>query len=301
MSERPRWNLPYHGSSGFPSVPTEGNGGDRPVASRGTLEVRGIDNGFIGRTVLVTGGATGLGFAIAETFGRAGAQVALNDLDPERVEAACARLVDQGIRCSGHPADVRAGDTVRRMVAEVETTLGVPDVVVANAGIYPNTPFLELSEGEWDRVLDTNLKGAFLTCQAAARAMLARGRGGCIIAIGSGAANVALWGWAHYCASKAGVVMLAKAMALELGEHGIRVNAVLPGYVDVAEGGRHLDDAYKSAARTANPLGRPGEPDDIARAVLMLASPLADYVNGAALVVDGGGSAGRSGMRPAGR
>ncbi len=92
--------------------------------------------------------------------------------------------------------------------------------------------------------------------------------------------------------------MLTRAMALELGEHGIRVNAVLPGYIDVPEGGTHLDEAYKRAAREAIPIGRPGEPADIAGAVLLLASPLADYVNGAALTVDGGSGAGRTGVRP---
>ncbi len=253
---------------------------------------------FDDQTLLVTGGATGLGFAIAEAFGRAGARIALNDRDPGRVDEACSRLAAQGIRCSGHAADVRDAAAVRGMVEGVVAALGVPRVVVANAGIYPNTPFLELSSDEWDRVLDTNLKGVFLTCQAAARAMVAEGRGGRIITIGSGAANVAFWGWSHYCASKAAVVMLTKAMALELGGHGIRVNAVLPGYIDVDEGGRHLDEAYKATARAAIPLGRPGEPSDIAAAVLMLASPLADYVNGATLAVDGGSGAGRLGARP---
>ena len=255
---------------------------------------------FDDQTLLVTGAATGLGFAIAEAFGRAGGRVALNDRDPARVDGACARLAASGVRCSGHAADVRDAAAVRRMVDEVVAASGVPDVVVANAGVYPNTPFLELSAEEWDCVLDTNLKGVFLTCQAAARAMVAAGRGGRIVTIASGAATVAFQGWAHYCASKAAVVMLTKAMALELGRYGIRANAVLPGYVDVDEGGRHLDEAYKAAARTAAPLGRPGEPADVARAVLMLASPWADFVSGAALTVDGGSSSGRLVARPGG-
>ena len=111
-------------------------------------------------------------------------------------------------------------------------------------------------------------------------------------------AQRAIRGWSHYCASKAAAVMLARAMALELGTHGIRVNAVLPGYIDVAEGGRHLSPAYRESARTASALGRAGTPEDVARAVVMLASPLADYVSGAALVVDGGASAGPIGLRP---
>jgi 3-oxoacyl-[acyl-carrier protein] reductase len=253
---------------------------------------------FTGQVVLVTGGATGLGLAIAEAFGQAGATVALNDLTPERTARAAADLRAAGIACHGFAADVRDAGAVRTMVDRATSDLRVPDVTVANAGVYPNTPFLDLSEEEWDDVLDTNLKGVFLTCQAVARALVSAGRAGRMVVVSSGAATNAIWGWSHYCASKAAAVMLTRAMALELGEHGIRVNAVLPGYIDVPEGGVHLDDAYKQAARDAIPIGRPGQPADIAKAVLMLASPLADYVNGAALTVDGGSSAGRAGVRP---
>ncbi len=253
---------------------------------------------FADQVVLVTGGASGLGFAIADAFGRAGATVALNDLSPERVQQAVAQLADAGINAHGFAADVRDASAVQEMVDRVVAAVGVPTVTVANAGIYPNTPFLEMTEEEWDRVLDTNLKGVFLTCQTVARAMVAARREGQLIPIASGAANAAFWGWSHYCASKAAVVMLTRAMALELGEHGIRVNTVLPGYIDVPEGGAHLDEAYKQAARTAIPIGRPGEPADIARSVLLLASPLASYVSGTAITVDGGSGAGRVGVHP---
>lgn len=251
-----------------------------------------------GQTVLVTGAATGLGLAIAEAFGRAGATVALNDLSQERVDQAKTSLTKQGIRCLGVAGDVRRPEQVRQLVDRVVTELGVPDVAVANAGICPNTPFLDVSDEELSGVLDTNVKGVFLTCQAVARAMVAAERPGQLVTVSSGAANTAIWGWSHYCASKAAVVMLTRAMALELGRHGVRANAVLPGYIDVPEGGAPLDAEYKETARLASPLGRPGEPADIARAVLLLASPLADYVTGATLSVDGGGSAGRVGVRP---
>ena len=251
-----------------------------------------------GQTVLVTGGATGLGLAIAEAFGRAGAVVALNDLAPERVDRTVAGLTQQGIRCLGVAGDVRRPEQMQCLVDRVVTELGVPDVAVANAGIYPNTAFLDIMEEELDRVLDTNVKGVFLTCQTVAQAMVAAERPGQLVTVSSGAANTAIWGWTHYCASKAAVVMLTRAMALELGRHGIRVNAILPGYIDVPEGGAPLDAEYKEAARLASPLGRPGEPADVARAVLLLTSPLADYITGAALTVDGGGSAGRVGVRP---
>jgi 3-oxoacyl-[acyl-carrier protein] reductase len=255
---------------------------------------------FAGQVALITGGATGLGLATAAAFGRAGATVALHDRTAERAEAACATLREQGVACRAYGADVRDGSAVAALVASIERDLGRLDIVVANAGVYPNTPFLDLDEKEWRRVLDTNLTGVFLTCQAAARAMVRAGRGGRIITLSSGAANSAIWGWSHYCASKAGVVLLTKAMALELAPHNIRANAILPGYIDVPEGGAHLDPAYKARARESVPLGRPGTPDDIANAALLLASPLADYITGTTLVVDGGGSAGRVGLRPVG-
>jgi NAD(P)-dependent dehydrogenase (short-subunit alcohol dehydrogenase family) len=252
-----------------------------------------------GQTAFITGAATGLGFAIAAELGRAGARIALNDLARERVDGACAGLTEQGVECAGFAVDVRDRSAVEAMMRGIEEHWGAPDIVIANAGIYPNTPFLEMPEEEWDRVFDINVKGTFLTCQAAARSMVAaRIETGRIVVISSGAANAAIQGWSHYCASKAAVAMLARAMALELAEHGIRVNAVLPGYIDVEEGGSHLDEAYKSAARAAIPLGRPGTPQDIARAVLLLVSPLAEYISGTSLVVDGGSSTGRPGVRP---
>jgi 3-oxoacyl-[acyl-carrier protein] reductase len=252
---------------------------------------------FSGDVVLVTGGATGLGFATARAFGLCGATIALNDLTEDRVEAVCTRLQQESIACRGYVADVRDAGAVSALVTACEEALGAPSVVVANAGLYPNTPFLDLSEAEWDRVIDTNLKGVFLVCQIAARSMVRAGKAGRIIVVSSTAARRAIWGWSHYCTSKAATVMLTSAMALELGMHGIRVNAVLPGYIDVADGGRHLSHAYREGARSAASLGRPGTPEDVARGVLMLASPLAGYVNGAAVVIDGGASAGPVDLR----
>ena len=254
---------------------------------------------FAGQTVLVTGAATGLGFAIAREFGLAGARIALNDLSPESLEEPCEQLANLDIECRTFAGDVRNSAAVTGMVEDILSQFGAIDILVANAGLYPVSGFLDMSEDEWDRVIDTNLKGAFLTCQAAARAMVSAGHGGQIITMSSGAANRAILGWSHYCTSKAGVVMLTRSMALELAPLGIRVNAILPGYIDVDEGGEHLDPAYKETARNSIPLGRPGTPADIANAVLLLASPLAAYVTGATLTVDGGGSAGNPTIRPA--
>jgi len=254
---------------------------------------------FDGQVVLVTGAATGLGAAVAESFGEAGGQIALNDLDAERVGPAVERLSAKGVACRGFPADVRDGSAVERMLNAIVEEMGVPAIVVSNAGLYPNSPFLELSGEEWDAVIDTNLKGTFLVCQAAARAMVKSGNPGAIVTISSGAAVNAIYGWSHYSASKAGVAALTKGMAIELAPHAIRVNSILPGYIDVEEGGRHLSSEYKAAARGGIPLGRRGEPADIAGAALMLASPLAGFVTGALLPVDGGSSAGRATLRPA--
>ena len=219
-----------------------------------------IELGFEGRTALVTGAATGIGFAIAEAFGRAGARVAVNDLSPERCDRACERLASGGIRCDGYPADVRDPAAVRRMVDKVGEGFGGPDVLVANAGIYPNTPFLDLSAEEWDRVIDTNLTGVFLTCQAAARAMVAAGHGGRIVTVGSGAANTAYWGWSHYCASKAAVVMLTKAMSLELGGHGIRANTVLAGHLRRRRGRATPRPGLQEPGALGRPSRRAGRP-----------------------------------------
>lgn len=259
-----------------------------------------VSFGFEGKTVLVTGAATGLGLATARAFGQAGARVAVNDLTAERAERAAAELAAEGLVTAGFAADVRDTDGVPAMIDAVAAQLGGIDIVVANAGIYPNTPFLDISEEEWLRVIDVNVNGVFRTCQAAARAMVRQGRGGTIVTLSSGAANHAIWGWSHYCASKAAVVMLTKAMALELAPHDIRVNSVLPGFIDVEEGGRHLAESYRQAARAAIPRGRPGRPEDIANAIVLLASPLADFVTGTTLVVDGGSSAGRVALRPLG-
>ena len=144
---------------------------------------------FSGELVVVTGGATGLGFATARAFGLCGATIALNDLTEDRVEAACERLRQESIACRGYMADVRDAEAVSALVTTFEEELGAPSVVVANAGLYPNTPFLEMSEAEWDRVIDTNLKGVFLICQAAARSMVWAGKAGRIIVISSTAAT----------------------------------------------------------------------------------------------------------------
>ena len=147
---------------------------------------------------------------------------------------------------------------------------------------------------EWDRVMETNLRGVFLTCQAAARGMVARGRGGKIITLASGAASSGRKGAAHYCASKAGVVMFTKVLAMEMGPHRINVNCIAPGLVTVDRDVTQVSEEYVKTLVGNIPWGRAGTPVDIARAALFLASPDADFITGEVLSVDGGSGTGRT-------
>lgn len=253
---------------------------------------------FEGSVAVVTGAASGLGFATAAAFADSGCHVAVVDRSADGARLASDAIVQRGGRCRAYVSDVSDKGAVERVLDQIATDLGAMSVFVANAGVYPNTPFLDIPEDEWNTVIDVNLKGTFLTCQAAARQMKTAGEGGCIVTISSGVAANALHGWAHYSAAKAAIVALTRSMALELGSHNIRVNTVMPGYFEVGQGGSHLDPAYKDRAGSANALGREGGTDELASAVLLLASPLASFITGVALPVDGGSSAGRVGVRP---
>ncbi len=242
--------------------------------------------------VAVTGGARGIGLAVARAFASGGARVALCDLDGERVAAAAADLPAGTL---GRRVDVTDVHAVDAWATEIEAAWGGVDVVVSNAGVYPSDAFLDLTPERWDAVLDVNLRAAFLVCQRFARSMVTRGEGGSIVTIASGTARFARVGAAHYGASKAGLVALTRTMALELAPHRIRVNAVSPGLVDVPDG-PPLAPAYRRAMTAMVPWGRMGTPDDVAAAVVALAEPGLAYVTGQELRVDGGLSAGRFGI-----
>lgn len=248
---------------------------------------------FTGHVVLITGAGAGIGFGIAQAFHRAGAQVALGDLRADALEGAKTRLGGDA-RVFTRAMDVRAEPSVDDFVAAAERALGPVTVAVANAGVYPNAPVLEMSVAEWDRVMETNVRGVFLTCRAAGRRMVARGAGGKIITIASGAHQSGRRGAAHYCASKAGVAMFTKVLAMELAGQRINVNCVAPGLVTVEGGASAISEEYERTLSSAIPWGRPGTPEDIARAALFLASPLAEWITGAVLSVDGGSSTGRT-------
>ncbi len=248
---------------------------------------------FDGQVALVTGAAQGIGLATARAFLESGARVVVNDRTAERARSGVEHLGGPRPELLACSADVTQSDQVNTMIEEIARTFGRLDMVVNNAGLYPVTPVLEMPEEEWDRVLAVNLKGPFLVSQAAARQMVHQGQGGRIVNISSGSYKVGRLGCAHYCASKAGVVMLTQVLATELAPHKIRVNSVAPGLVDVPESLTPVTPEFAAATRRIIPAGRLGGPDDIARAVVWLCSDEAEYITGAMLSVDGGLSAGR--------
>jgi NAD(P)-dependent dehydrogenase (short-subunit alcohol dehydrogenase family) len=255
---------------------------------------------FTGQVVLVTGAAAGIGFGIAQAFHDAGARVALADLN-DRALAAAAEKLGRSSRVFTHPVDVRDAAAIDKLFRAAESALGPVGIAVANAGIYPNSAVVEMTVEEWDRVMETNLRGVFLTCQAAARGMVARGRGGKIITLASGAATSGRKGAAHYCASKAGVVMFTKVLAMELGAHHVNVNCIAPGLVTVNSALSPISEEYVASLVGNIPWGRAGTPGDIARAALFLASPDADFITGDVMSVDGGSSTGRTYLPYSGR
>jgi NAD(P)-dependent dehydrogenase (short-subunit alcohol dehydrogenase family) len=238
------------------------------------------------QAAIVTGAGQGLGFAVAARLAEAGAGVVLNDLDPDRVEAAAVRVRESGHRAVAAAGDVSRRDDVRRCVEAAVREFGRVDVLVNNAGIWPREPFAESSDEMWRRTLEVNLIGQLLLAQAVAARMIEAGTGGTIVNIASIAAVVP-----HpddlvaYGASKAGVVNATKTLAKSLAPHGIRVNAVLPG-------GMETPGVQGTVRRQGSdiPLGHRADPDEVATAVLFLVSPMARYVTGAELLVDGGAS-----------
>jgi 3-oxoacyl-[acyl-carrier protein] reductase len=248
---------------------------------------------FTDDVVLVTGAGAGIGFGIAKAFHDAGARVALGDMR-ESALARSAGKIGSSARIYTRVIDVRDARSTAEFLEGAERALGPITVAVANAGIYPNTPVLDMTTEEWDRVMETNVRGVFLTCQAAARAMVARGTHGKIITLSSGAAQSGRQGASHYCASKAGVVMFTKVLALEMARHKINVNCIAPGLIEVEGEVSPLTREYVDTLSRSIPWGRIGKPEDIANAALFLASPLADFITGEVLSVNGGSSAGRA-------
>ncbi len=247
-----------------------------------------------GKAAIVTGGAMGIGFAIAARLREAGARVLIADLDPAAAEAAAARLAADGdaATVAWVRADVSQADAGTAMVDRAVEVFGGVDILVNNAGIYPFISALEMTPEQFDRVIAVNLRGTVFAAQAAARHMVAQGRGGRIINIASvDGLHPSMVGLAAYDASKGGVVMFTKNLALEMAPHGVLVNAIAPGGVDT-EGTRRAQGGTAAPAEPPPapgvPLGRMARPDEIATVAVFLASPAASYMCGEIVVVDGG-------------
>lgn len=243
-----------------------------------------------GKVALVTGGGRGIGRAIALGLAREGADVAIGYASHEAAaRAVVGEIQALGRRAIGVRGDVAAPGTAARLVAETVATFGRIDVLVNNAGVLRRTPFLEIAEEEWDRILDTNLKGVFLIGQAVARQMVAQGGGGKIINISSLNQFNAGLNVAHYSVSKAGVGMLTKAMALELAPHDIRVNAIAPGLIETDMNRQDIArDDFREGRLARIPLKLIGRPDDLVAIATLLASDDARLITGATFNVDGG-------------
>jgi NAD(P)-dependent dehydrogenase (short-subunit alcohol dehydrogenase family) len=240
-----------------------------------------------GKAALVTGASRGVGQGIALALARAGCNVAVNyHSAPERADQTVAELHANGVQSFAVRADVSRPPDVTGMVRAVVDRFGTIDILVNNSGVQTWAPFLDVTEADWDRVIDTNLKGCFLCTQAAARHMKDHG-GGSIVNIGSGCNKVPFPTLVAYTASKGGIEMLTKVAAVELGPLGIRVNCVAPGAIEIERTRLELPDYAGSFARAA-PLGRVGTPADIGEAVVFLAAHSSSFITGQTIWVDGG-------------
>lgn len=255
---------------------------------------RAFDLGLVGIPALVTGGASGIGRATALLLVECGAHVAIVDKDCDAAVALADEINRAGGRAIGIFADAGREGDIRAAVAEAEASLGVIQVLVNNVGIGERRPMVDIPVEDWRNAMDINLTATFLFSQLVARRMVAEGLGGSIVCIASVAGETGVLNRSSYVASKHGVVGLTKTLALELARNGIRVNAVAPGMVATNLTAKLLSDpARLERSNAAHPMNRVGRPEEIADAVVFLASSRSSFTTGAVLAVDGGFLAGK--------
>ena len=242
---------------------------------------------FKNKTAIVTGAAKGIGYGIALLLAKEGASVVLGDTDTAANEKSAEEIEKEtGSKCIAVSCDVSKKEDADNIVKTAVEKFGGLDVLVNNAGIFPYKLFLEMSESNWDKVLDVNLKSVFLVSQAAAKVMK---EGGKIVSVSSIASLIGFENLTHYCASKGGINGLTRALALELASKKINVNVVAPGAIKTPGADwESMSEEETKQTISLIPWGRIGLPEDIANAVVYLASPGADYVTGQVIVVDGG-------------
>lgn len=244
-----------------------------------------------GRVALVTGASSGLGERFARVLSAAGAKVALAARRGDRLIALAKELQDQGARALPVELDVADPQQAARCIEEVETELGALRVLINNAGIAKTAAALDTSLEDWDAVMDVNLRGAWLCAQAAGRAMAAHGEGGSIVNIASILGLGGTQGVPAYCSSKAAVLNMTRALAGEWARHGIRVNALAPGYIETDLNRAFLESEAGESLRKRIPQKRFGQPEDLDGPLLLLATDAGGFMTGSVLTVDGGQSA----------
>jgi len=238
------------------------------------------------KVAIVTGAARGIGQAIALQLAADGADLALGDVKIEWLEETAGKVRALGRRAECYAMNVADGAVVNEVVARIAADFGHIDVLVNNAGITRDTLLIRMSEEDWDAVLDINLKGAFLVTKAVAKIMMKQ-RAGSIVSIASVVGVMGNPGQVNYSASKAGLIAMTRTLAKELGSRNVRLNAVAPGFIRTAMTDKLPEAAKESMLRNV-PLGRPGEPEDVAKAVAFLAGDNASYISGQTLPVCGG-------------
>ena len=239
-----------------------------------------------GKVALITGGAHGIGFSIAEGMAKCGAVICFNCSSEASLEKGMAAYKAAGIDAHGYVADVTDEAAVNAMIAQIKADVGPVDILVNNAGITRDGLMLRMPEADWDAVLDTNLKSAFLCCKEAARRMV-RQRYGRIVNLSSVVGLRGNAGQVNYAASKAGLIGLTKSLARELAARNVTVNAVAPGFIDT-DMTAVLPEAVRTGMTQGIPAGRAGQPEDVAQAVAFFAAEQSSYLTGQVLCVDGG-------------